>query len=119
MKAIALIFLMLLTSLANALTCSNYEPLNNEKIVLETEHGVTNFSVPEKLEGNSLESVTLWAYPKTKGVSGELAAPLAFKVDGGFAKGQFAITAPFLEAAVTAAYSKELCGPRLEARVSI
>ena len=118
MKAIASIFLILLTGLANAVTCSSYKPPNNEKILLEPEHGVTYFSVPKRLEGNSLESVTLWAYPKNTGDSGELAAPLAFKVDGGVAKGQFAITAPFLEAEITAAYSKEFCGPRLWASVN-
>ena len=119
MKAIASIFIMLLAGLANAVTCSSYQPPNDEKIVLETKHGVTYFSVPKRLAGSSLESVTLWAYPKNRGVSGELAAPLAFTVDKGVAKGQFAITAPFLEAEITAAYSKEVCGPRLEASVSI
>ncbi|MFS1524461.1 hypothetical protein ACL7TT_20325 [Microbulbifer sp. 2304DJ12-6] len=119
MKAIVSVSLMLLAGFANALTCSNYEPPSNGKFILETEHGVTYFSVPTKLDGSSLESVILWAYPKAKGVAGELAAPLAFKVSGGFAKGQFAVTSPFLEAKVTAAYSKEICGPRLEANVSI
>jgi hypothetical protein len=113
------VLLLILSNSVQALTCTNYVPPNGEKIELETEAGVTYFSVPAKLEGQDLQSVTLWAYPIRKSTSGELAAPLQFKVVKGVAKGHFAITAPFLNAEITAAYTKDLCGPSLAASVNI
>jgi hypothetical protein len=113
------ILLLVLSSSVHALTCTEYVPPNGEKIKLESDSGVTYFSMPAELDGNQLHSVTLWAYPIKSSAPGELVAPLQFKVTNGVAKGHFAITAPFVNAEITAAYTTEVCGPRLESSVSI
>jgi hypothetical protein len=118
MKFIVSILFLVISATAGALTCANYVPPNGETIQLVLDTDVTYFTVPATLDGLDVQAVTLWAYP-VKGSSGELVAPLAFKIKKGFAKGHFAITAPFVEAEITATYSKDLCGPRLESSVSI
>jgi len=118
MRFIVSILFLLVSATTDALTCAKYVPPNNESIQLEQDAGVTYFSVPAILEGLEVQSVTLWAYP-VKDFSGELVAPLAFKIKNGVAKGHFAITVPFVAAEITVTYSKDLCGPRLESSVSI
>lgn len=119
MNLIISIILLSLSALVNAVTCTEYKPPKNEEIVFNLDAGVTHFSVPTTLDGHHLRSVTLWAYSSVKGLSGELAAPLAFNISEGYATGHFAVTSNFLEAEVTASYSNEVCGPRLKADVSI
>ena len=119
MKYLSLLPLLIFPALCEALTCTNYEPPSGKAIQLELDGGVTYFTVPATLEGQRLESVTLWAYPLGRDASGELVAPLAFKAAGDSMKGHFVITAPFLEAEITATYSKDVCGPRLVSSVGI
>ncbi|WP_345552537.1 hypothetical protein [Microbulbifer aestuariivivens] len=119
MKFLAPIILIILSASVEALTCSTYVPPNGEKIAMQNDAGVTYFSLPASLDGHQLRSVTLWAYPIDKKSPGELAAPLAFKVANGVGKGHFAITAKFVNAEITAAYTEDVCGPRLESSVGI
>ena len=116
MKFIVSIFILVMSATADALTCTNYVPPNGEAIQIELDGGISYFTAPASLEGFDLQGVTLWAYP-LKGGSGELVAPLEFEIINGSAKGHFAITAPFVKSEITAVYSQEQCGPRLEERV--
>ena len=119
MKFLVSIILIVVSVTVEALSCAEYMPPNGESIQIKIDTTkVSYFTLPATLDGHSLQTVTLWAYP-INASAGELVAPLAFKIKSGNATGKFAITAPFVKAEIIASYSKDLCGPRLESIVSI
>ena len=119
MKLLISLLLIFFAHNVSALTCAKYKPPNGEKLEVINDQGVFYFSVPKVLEGKQVRSIKLFVYPLDAKQEGELLVPVAYTIEGGFAKGHFAITSKWVEAELSASYTKEMCGPRLIANVRI
>jgi len=119
MKIVLISLLLVFIPEAYALKCAEYVSPNGEKISLENNKGIFAFSLPSHLEGNELRKLNLWVYTTEPKQRGEIAVPVAFKIKNEKAVGDFAILRKGVEAIVTATYTKEMCGPRLERSVNI
>ncbi|GAB3108850.1 hypothetical protein G8770_23425 [Aestuariicella hydrocarbonica] len=119
MRIAVIILLLAIGPRAFALKCAPYTPPKGEVITLTNTEGVFAFSLPSHMEGFELQRFSLWVYSNNPKQRGIIAAPIAFKFKDGNAIGEFAILRKDVEAEVTAEYTTDMCGPRLERSVSI